>query len=610
MLVVGSACLNFYSGLGALSNLLYTDQWGYSKQEMGINIAVGGIINMFAIGLLTVFADRLNRMRAYQTLICMSLLGNIAYYCYVNFVLPDKRPSLIEIIVFGETLSILSILTGLIYIPLVYDYVTRNKMGTYNAGAQMVNRLTVLITLNGVGLFVWAYASLFQPPAGEMTRIVLRSGDQNKAEVLSLLRKASWTNPGDGLAVAASKISARAWQATGAVANRGPCWEVRLRDKESEQLAERRDKLEKENSSLVAQAKMLTDGAVILTTKGNSAAAMQDEQKAAAKQREAATLAAGMNGIDAELSGRAEKFHKEVISALGDHLIVDGDQVINASVTDALLVTLGTVRRPDSHAIERTLEDIRRQRPDVIDLRPLKADRGFGLVISAIPAPGAGEAGLAHILQAAVKQGAGKYDPGLFSSEEVPPRLNHEPALTLDLMVVEEPLDTYVSPITRVVDFVLTIFHRVPSPDRRLVAISRNLRVVDETNHVRVTSGPVSRSISVTAVLSPLAGKAGSVNDAVARKLGLLLGQGGPGELVAQARALYDRIEAAAAIQRLTIVHPTLVSAYAPVKYDYMSGYLWMFIMGLAGIGITIAFVRLEAAGFVQKRGAEEAAAS
>jgi hypothetical protein len=337
---------------------------------------------------------------------------------------------------------------------------------------------------------------------------------------------------------------------------------------------------------------------------------MRDKQKAATKQHEADGLEAGINGIDSELSLRAKKFHQEVVSTLGNHLVAEGDQVLDATLKDALLVTLATIRRPDSQAIERTLEDIRRERSDVIDLRPLKADHGFGLVVSAISAPGISENTLAPVLQAAVTQDAEKYDPGLFSITELAPHLNHEPALTLDLMVVEEPLDTYVSPITRVVDFVLAFFHRVPSPDRRLVAISRNLRVVDETNHVRVTPGPAPRTISVTAVLSPSAGKAVSVDDPVSRKLDLLLGQNGGESFVAQAKRLYDRIEAVAAIQRLTIVHPTLVSAYAPIKYDYMSGYLWMFIMGLAGIGITIAFVRLEAKGFIQKRGVEEAAAS
>ena len=66
LLVLGAATLG--SGLGPLSNLLYTDQWSYTKQDMGINMAAGGVINFFIIGLLTLFADKLNRMRAYQTL--------------------------------------------------------------------------------------------------------------------------------------------------------------------------------------------------------------------------------------------------------------------------------------------------------------------------------------------------------------------------------------------------------------------------------------------------------------------------------------------------------------------------------------------------------------
>ena len=44
-------------------------------------------------------------------------------------------------------------------------------------------------------------------------------------------------------------------------------------------------------------------------------------------------------------------------------------------------------------------------------------------------------------------------------------------------MIVEEPLDSYVSPINRVVNLVLSVFGQVPGTDRRIVAMSRNLRV-------------------------------------------------------------------------------------------------------------------------------------
>jgi hypothetical protein len=58
------------------------------------------------------------------------------------------------------------------------------------------------------------------------------------------------------------------------------------------------------------------------------------------------------------------------------------------------------------------------------------------------------------------------------------------------------------------------------------------------------------------------------------------------------------------------VARPTLTSAFASMKYDYMSGYLWMFVMGTIGILITVAFTRVEAKGLIRKRGIEEESAS
>ncbi|MGB8352355.1 MAG: MFS transporter [Chthoniobacteraceae bacterium] len=612
ILVVGAACLNFYAGLGPLSNLLYTEQWGYTKQEMGINVAVGGIINLFAIGLLTVFADKLNRMRAYQTLICLSLFGNIAYYCYINFVLPDRRPSLVEIIAFGETLSIIGILTGLVYVPLVYDYIRRNKMGTYHAGASLVNRLTVTITLNGVGLFVWGYAALFQPPAGEMTRVVLRGGDQNrKTDVRNILHASSWTYPQDGAPAAASSVDANAWQATGAVSDKGRCWEIRLRDKDSEKLAGEMESLNKQNSPMLAEEKTLRDDVTIQKLKGNGQTAVQEEEKARVKQISIDKITAQIDGLNAILKTRAETFHAQVVKTLGDRLIAEGDQVLGATARQALILDLVTTRRPDSRHLENMLRDLRREHPGIIDLRPLKRDGDeYGISISAILEPGADEATLAAVLQSSVERAASKYGHDLFTPGAAPLQRVRQPAVTLDLMVVEEPLDSYVSPINRMVNLVLSLFDQVPGTDRRIIAMSRNLRVPSETNHVRVGPGPGPKTISVTAVLPETATRAASAGDPVGIRLQEMLGQSKDSGLLLQTRSFYDRVELAAAAQHLTIAHPSLTSGYEKMKYDYMSGYLWMFVMSFIGIIITLVFVRLESTGFIQKRGVEEAQAS
>ena len=259
--------------------------------------------------------------------------------------------------------------------------------------------------------------------------------------------------------------------------------------------------------------------------------------------------------------------------------------------------------------LEKSLDDLRRERRGLIDMRPVKRDDGYAIAVSSFLEPGVDEALLACDLQANIGRVIARRDPGLFASGAKPVACSRESALTLDLMVVEEPFDNYVSPITRLVNLVLSIFDSVPSPDRRMAATSRSLRVPAESNHVRVDPGPGPKTISVTALIPPTASKAGVTDDPVGLRILASLGEQQREELP-QIRNFYDRIEKAAAIQRFTIAHPSIASGYAPIKYDYMSGYLWMFVMGTIGICITIAFVRFEKKGWIQKRGVEEAEAS
>ena len=601
LLVFGNACLNFYAGLGTLSNLLYTDQWGYTKQEMGVNVAVGGILNVFIIGLLTVFAGRLNRMRAYQTTLCLSLLGNIFYYCYIEFVLPDKHPTLIEIIVFGESLSVLAILAGLLYIPLVYDYVRRNRMGTFNAGASIVTKLATLITLNGVGLFASYYAEAFQPPAGEMMRVVLRD-NIHRSELLSLLKSGLWpseTKP--------AGLAANVWQANGVTGESGRTWEIRRRNETSATLAKKKNELEAERSPLLSKEAMAREASVQERRKGAYAAAERNGHTAEGYRGRISDVAQSIEGIEGELSTRANGFREQVANVLRDRVIVEGDQIVSAASGAALIVDLPVTRRPEGMVLEKMLGDLRRDNPAVIDLRPLKGQGGYALSISALVAPDADLPVVASQLQTATERLGAKRAPGLLATGTAPLGSQVQPALSVDLRVVEQPVDIYVSPITRVVNAGLRLFDRAPSPSRRLSALARNLRT-PETNHVRATLGPGDHTISVVAVVGSSVSVPAATDDLVNIRLTALLGANP--ETVARARAFCDRIEKSAATQRITVVHPVLAAAYAPLRYDYMSGYLWMFVMGTIGIALTLCFGRLEANGVIHKRGVEEALAS
>ncbi|XHR29645.1 MAG: MFS transporter [Chthoniobacteraceae bacterium] len=603
LLVFSVTMLN--SSLGSLGNLLYTDQWNYTKQEMGVNVVIGGLINMFVIVFLAMIADKLNRMRAYQVLICIALFIKAAYFGYINYILPDHRPSLVELVVFGETLSIVGILTGMIYTPLVYDYVTRNKMGTYAAGAGMLGKITYLITLNGIGLFVWGYALMFQPPAGEMACVVLKD-EAAQAEVRSLVASHAWTDPQTGAAIPSANLHVKSWMANGVDLPAGHCWEIRLRDKSSEELAASKERINKEIAAIGVKENVLR----------NSLAATPSADSAETKRQEAdrhkariEALAGEIQHVNEELATRAQGLQTQARQLFGDRILSDGGQVLGAKFTDALVAEFPVIERPQGADLEKLLTELREERGDVIDLRPTKRGEGYGLAVSLLVNAGSDDPQLARDVLATLRRLAAKR--ALFPADAAPLATRHERALALDLMVIEEPLDRRVSPIMKVANGVLRWFDAAPRPERRLSAIARVLRLPEETDHVRVYPGPDgTKTISVIALMKPGAAQAAqTLDDPVGNRLRNLLAGESPA-LTAQVRAFYDRVVTAGAAKQVTVAQPFVRTAYAPMKYDYMAGYICMFILGFVGLGMTFQFQKLERKGLIRKRGMEEAQVS
>ncbi len=606
LLIFGSAVLN--AGLGPLGNLLYTEQWGYSKQEMGINIAVGGVINIFLIGALTVFADKLNRMRAYQTLICISLSLNVAYFSYVTFILPDQRPSLVEIILFGELSSVVGLLTSMIYYPLVYDYIRRNKMGTYAAGAGLVMRLTGLMTLNGVGLFIWAYATLFQPPAGEMVRVVLKGGDANtQTQVQSILHAASWTNPATGTPVASTLVDARAWQSDGTVSSFGRAWEVRLRNPQSAELAKTKEELGKEISLLQSQSKILTDRIAARKDQVHAETSARLEQELHEKQKCVENLAQQTAQIQDTLRHQAQKFEIQVQRTLNAQLLEDGGQILRASTQSAMILEYALATPLKSKELEKILEKLRRLEPDVIDLRPIKKETDYTVELSLLSTPSSSDGTLAEKFKTSLQ--CASRESGICLELKIKQAVHaiRLPAIQFDVLTVEPATTDYLSPVTRGVNAILGCFDAAPQPDRKLTALARALRSPSGVNHVKISPGPEKKSISVLAVIPPQAPTADSASTRLGERMRDLFGPTTSPQIASQALHFYERVDATSAAQRLTLAKPILATDYAPMRYNYMCGYLWMFIMGSIGITITFIFCYYESKGYIHKRGVEEA---
>lgn len=152
------------TGLGAIDPLLMTEQWGYSKQDMGTNVFVGGTINMFiVIPMVGWIAERLKLLQMFTIGVVGVLLAQISYYVFVQFILPDQRPSIGQIIFFGQCMATVGTFSGIAWQPLIFEYIPRSQMGTAQAGLNFVRSITRLLTLNGIGLWVTWYSRLFRP---------------------------------------------------------------------------------------------------------------------------------------------------------------------------------------------------------------------------------------------------------------------------------------------------------------------------------------------------------------------------------------------------------------------------------------------------------------
>lgn len=636
------------TGLGAFNQLLITEQWGYTKQDQGNNIAIGGIINLFLIPLLGLLANKVGRGRVYVGLVIAGMVVTFSMYLYYTFILFDARPTLLEMVVFGEMLSVIGILTGMSLTPFQYDFIPRNELGTYAAGSGLVMRTTGIITANLMGLFVWGFAALFLGPPGEMARVTLRD-DTRKTDVQCILDAAQWKNPATDLPLEKPKLTAQAWYATGAKMDHGRGYEIRIRDDNSSAIRDQRDRMEGERGKHKARRAYAsnrhlklagtkpsfgpplpveTDTSDIpdpkvyandLISKARQAV-KTEEDKASADDKIAKlaamaegeriaeeTLGAGIARMDAILNHRAGIFRDQLETVLSDTLIKEGEQVLAASEAPAVLAVFHMKSRPDSKAVEYTLDHMRESEPALIDLCLSPKGEALTLTMSAL----AGEdesAAVASRLHDLLAKTAPKE---LRESMEWPPAqpdLHPAKAITMVLRIVEDPLDRHPSPITRFIHLCWSLFGDPPTPERRLNALGRNLRqpgIVehvgaampkDDDNAVRITAVTVSttQSLDTAGVPAP-----------VSERIASLLSP----EAASIASGLYALALPAMKEQRMTIGRPVFTYAFAKQQYDFLAGYIAVFILQLVGLGITFSFLHMVKTGRVRRRGAEEAEA-
>jgi Na+/melibiose symporter-like transporter len=605
ILIVGTAALG--AGLGVMGTLVYTDQWGYSKQDMGTNIAIGAAFNLVIVFVVGYFADRWDRIKIFQFGIIVALLLKAVYYCYVTFVLPDQRPTLVEMVLFGEMIAVAGIIAHTVQSPMIFDYIERDRMGTYQAGHGLVSHLIGFVTINGVGWFVKGYSVLFMPPAGEATRIVLRA-DAERPVIEQRLQAWTWQDPAGGAAIAGTAIDARPWYATGRISDHGICYEVRLSDAGSDKLhaGERADAEKAKNAAgtRVIAARHAVEAA---KRAGDDAAAAAAGAEMAIAEAEVAKAANDLTRHEAELKRRAEAFRIQVLAALAGDTVNEGDQ-IRAVRSDLATVIDLRADAVTTDSAEALLKSLRAADAGFIDLRTIRLeDETRGISVAMLAGSRTLDEGAAA-LRALVEAHARVEAPELLVAGGLAiagQRLR--PVAILELATVEEPLESLDSPVTRLALSVEGLFGvKPPAADRRLGAAAKAVRKHASFPLVRLSGRSGERVVVVSAVLAEGAAPSAGTGRAAALEARLTAIAPPEATPVAQLRQLYEAVEKACAGQRLTVIRPEIETGFAKLRYNYFSGYLWMMVLGAIGLLITVRFTRKVRRGEIRKLGVEE----
>jgi Na+/melibiose symporter-like transporter len=605
ILIVGTAALG--AGLGVMGTLVYTEQWGYSKQDMGTNIAIGAAFNLVIVFIVGYFADRWDRIRIFQFGILVALMLKVGYYCYVTFVLPDQRPTLVEMVLFGEMIAVASIVAHTVQSPMIYDYIERDRMGTYQAGHGLVTHLIGFVTINGVGWFVKGYSVLFMPPAGEATRVVLRS-EADRPAIERRLQAWDWQHPAGGGAIDPAAIDARPWYATGRIADRGICYEIRLGDAAS-------DRLHAGERAAAEQAKNAA-GTRIIAARHAVAAAQHTGEATAAATASAALAAAEAEMTaatkelarhDAELRRRAEAFRSQVLAALEGETVAEGDQIRSAGAGRAVVIDL----RADAvttDSAEALLKALRAADADFLDLRIIRLEDGTRGLRAAQLAGGRALDDEAADLRAAIETHARREAAELLIEGGLAVAGQRQcPVAVLEVATVEEPLESLDSPVTRLALSVEGLFGaRPPAPDRRLGAAAKAVRKHASFPLVRLSGRPGERIIVASAVLDAGDAPAAGIGRAAALEARLAAIAQPDAPPPTQLRELYETVEKACAGQRLTVIRPEIETGFAKLRYNYFSGYLWMMVLSGIGLLIIARFARKVRRGEIRKLGVEE----
>ena len=150
------------TGLGQLEPLLFTEQFGYTKQQMGHMLAWVMVPEVIIIlPLIGLFVDRIDRFRLFAIGLVICTIHPLAYWLFVKYLAVGHVPSPAQIIAFTVAGHAGRMLACLSFEPILFDNSPCGRMGAVNSGLLLVQGAITLPILNGIGFWVKGYSAVF-----------------------------------------------------------------------------------------------------------------------------------------------------------------------------------------------------------------------------------------------------------------------------------------------------------------------------------------------------------------------------------------------------------------------------------------------------------------
>lgn len=145
---------NLWLGIGQFESLLVTEQWAYSKSDYGNIMSMSMILTVALVPIGGWLSDRFDRLRLLKYGLAITILLKMGYYVYAEYLAPGGIPPYHMVLGLGLFKGAIGSFLGVACVPLLFEFISRNRLGTLACGMGITYGLVTLLGTNVMGQWI------------------------------------------------------------------------------------------------------------------------------------------------------------------------------------------------------------------------------------------------------------------------------------------------------------------------------------------------------------------------------------------------------------------------------------------------------------------------